>query len=104
MRHISPAKAAISVGTVIGLYHLMWVTIVALGWAKPVLDFILRLHFIDLNVAIAPFAVGTAAELVVLTFALGALFGFVFALVWNWLGSEAAERQGSASATAAKAM
>jgi len=26
----------------------------------------------------------------VLTFAIGALFGFVFALVWNWLGFETA--------------
>jgi hypothetical protein len=104
MRHVNPAKAAIAVGAVIGLYHLTWVTIVALGWAKPVLDFILQLHFIELNVAIAPFALGKAAALVVLTFALGALFGFIFALVWNWLGGETAERQGSTNTRAAKAM
>lgn len=101
MRHINPGKAAIGVGTIIGLYHLMWVTIVALGWAQPVLDYILRLHFIELNVAIAPFAFGTAATLVVLTFTLGALFGCVFALVWNWLGGE---RQVPTRAKSAKAM
>jgi hypothetical protein len=100
MRHISPAKAAIGVGAVIGLYHLMWVTIVALGWAQPVLDFILRLHFIAIDVAIAPFAFGTAAALVALTFALGALFGCIFALVWNWLGREEGLATSARSATA----
>ena len=104
MRHISPAKAAVAVGSVIGLYHLMWVTIVALGWAKPVLDFILRLHFINLNVAVAPFVFGTAATLVLLTFTLGALFGFIFALVWNWLGGEAEEGETARNAKTAKAM
>ena len=88
MRHISPARAAIGVGTVIGLYHLLWVTIVALGWAQSGLDFILRLHFIELDLTIAPFAFATAASLIVLTFTLGALFGFIFALVWNWLGRD----------------
>ena len=88
MRHINPSRAAVGVGTVIGLYHLMWVTIVALGWAQPVLGFILRLHFIELDITIAPFAFTTAASLVALTFTLGALFGFIFALVWNWLGRD----------------
>jgi hypothetical protein len=104
MRRINPGNAAIAVGTVIGLYHLIWVTIVALGWAKPVLDFILRLHFIDLDVAIAPFVVGTAAALVVITFTLGALFGFIFALVWNWLGGEAEESKSARIAKAATGM
>jgi len=87
MRHIHPGKAAFAVGIVLGLYHLMWVTLVATGLAKPFLDFVLRLHFINLDYTMAPFVVSTAALLVGLTFALGALFGFVFAVVWNWLTS-----------------
>jgi hypothetical protein len=87
MRHISPAKAAISVGVVVGLWHLMWVSLVGAGVAQVVLNFVLRLHFIDLQVEIAPFILGTAMALVALTFSLGALFGFVFALVWNRLAA-----------------
>ena len=90
MRHIGPTKAAVALGSVIGLWHLIWVTLVAVGWAKPVMDFVLNLHFIKLSYALAPFAAGTAAELVVLTFAVGAGFGFIFAVVWNWLASETA--------------
>lgn len=49
------------------------------------MDFVLRLHFIQLQYALAPFAPGTAAALVALTFCVGAFFGILFALVWNWL-------------------
>lgn len=89
MRQMSPAKAALSVGIVIGLYHLAWIALVASGLAKPFLDFILRLHFIRLDYEMVAFAPGTAALLVALTFSIGALFGLVFALVWNWLTSRA---------------
>jgi hypothetical protein len=85
MRHIQPFKAGIAVGAVIGLFHLMWVSFVAAGWARPILDFVLRLHFIELQYTLAPFALGTAAALVALTFAIGFAFGLVFAVIWNWL-------------------
>ena len=93
MRHLNPSKAAISVGTVVGAWHLVWVTLVAIGVAKAVMDFVLKLHFIELDYTLAPFALLTAAMLVGLTFAIGALFGLLFALVWNWLSvrSEAAD-------------
>lgn len=85
MRYVNPAKAGISVGAVFGVWHLMWVTLVATGTAKPVLDLILKLHFLEFDYSLAPFAVSTAVTLVGLTFAIGAVLGFVFALVWNWL-------------------
>ena len=93
MRHISPAKVGLSVGMVFGLWHLMWVGLVAIGWAKPFMDFVLRLHFIKLDFDLAPFAVGTAMVLVALTFCAGAFFGIVFAVVWNWLTSARPEPQ-----------
>lgn len=85
MRHISPIKTAVAIGTVIGLWHLVWVALVGVGWAKSVMDFILQLHFIKLQFELAPYSAATAGLLVVLTFGVGALFGLVFALVWNWL-------------------
>jgi len=88
MRHIGPAKTAIAVGTVTGLWHLVWVTLVGVGWAKPVLDFILELHFLKISYVLAPYSAVTAGSLVIITFAIGALFGLVFALVWNWLTLE----------------
>lgn len=99
MRHINPVKAALSVGGVLGLYHLAWATLVLSGLAKPFLDFVLRLHFISLDYDLAPFSFGTAAALVVLTFTLGALFGLIFAAIWNWLSAQATEIQPSGRAS-----
>ena len=85
MRQLNPAKAAISVGAVFGLWHLMWVSLVATGAAGPILDLILKLHFLEFDYTLAPFVASTAITLVGLTFAIGAVLGLVFALVWNWL-------------------
>lgn len=90
MRRISPIKTGVAVGSVIGLWHMMWVTLVGIGWAKPVLDFVLQLHFINLQYSLAPYSAVIAGELVVLTFAIGAVFGVLFALVWNWLNFDGA--------------
>jgi hypothetical protein len=54
MRRINPAKAALAVGIVIGLYHLSWVGLVAAGLAKPFMDFVLELHFIQLDYVNVP--------------------------------------------------
>jgi len=93
VRHINSFKSSVSVGAVVGLWHLCWVTLVALGWGQAVLDFVLRLHFIQLPYQLAPFAVGTAVALVAVTFAAGSVFGLVFALVWNWLTGEPAREE-----------
>lgn len=91
MRRINPFKAALSVGGVLGIYHLAWATLVLTGLAKPIMDFILQLHFIELTYAMAPFSFAQAGALVVLTFTLGALFGLIFAAIWNWLSAQSPE-------------
>lgn len=102
MRRINPAKAALAVGIVIGLYHLAWVGLVATGLAKPFMDFVLRLHFIQFSYEMAPFDPATGAMLVALTFAIGAIFGLVFALVWNWLAAKPADERAANYNTASK--
>jgi hypothetical protein len=72
----------------------MWVSLVAFGIAKPILDLILKLHFLQFDYALAPFVLTTAMFLVGVTFAIGAVLGLVFALVWNWL-SRSAPRESS---------
>ena len=87
MRRLSPLACGLSVGIVIGLWHLAWAALVASGYAQPLLDFVLRLHFLEIKYALAPFAASTAAMLIAVTFAVGFLFGSIFALVWNWLAA-----------------
>jgi hypothetical protein len=94
MRNISPAKSALSVGSIIGLYHFAWVCLVATGYAKLFMDFVLRLHFIRFDYEMVPFSLANAAGLVALTFAIGAIFGLIFTLIWNSLAARSrAERE-----------
>ena len=102
MRYLSPAKAAISVGAVFGVWHLMWVSLVASGVAKPILDLILKLHFLEFDYSLAPFAVSTAIVLVGLTFAIGAILGLIFALVWNWLSRSDSEESAARPALSSR--
>jgi hypothetical protein len=88
MRHLSIATAAISVGLVLALWHAIWVALVAVGWARAVLDFILQLHFLEFSYRLAPFSALKALSLVAITFSIGALIGAAFAVVWNWLRFE----------------
>lgn len=92
MRRINPMNSGLAVGTVVGLWHFIWVVLVGMGWAKSVMDFVLGLHFISLQYSLAPYAITTAGALVILTFVLGFAFGAFFALVWNWLGYDDAPR------------
>ncbi len=70
---------------VLGIWHAIWSLLVALGWAKPLLDFVLGLHFIQFPYAMAPFNLGTAAMLVVVTAAVGYVVGYLSCALWNKL-------------------
>lgn len=80
---LNPWRAGIALGVFLGAWHLAWSIMVAVGWAEAILRFILRIHFIDLQIGMAPFDVGLAATLVVVTTAIGFILGAVFALLWN---------------------
>ena len=100
MRHINPFKAAASVGSVVAIWHISWAALVAIGWAQTVFNFILSVHFIQLDYRLAPFNLSTAALLIAIAFAAGAFFGFVFACVWNWLAGTSANEFRRRAATA----
>jgi len=77
------------VGSVLGLllggWHLCWSTLVALGWAQAIVDFVFWMHFIKPIYVIEPFEIGRAVILIILTAAAGFVIGLVFALIWNGL-------------------
>jgi uncharacterized membrane protein len=72
-------------GALLGLVHVLWVALVASGWAQAVIDFIFRLHFIQPVFAIQPFGIGTACLLVAITSLIGYGLGAGFAWLWNRL-------------------
>lgn len=82
---VSPWRTGLVFGALLGLFHAAWATLVAVGAAQPLIDFILHIHFIDLAVRIVPFDAATAAELVVVTSGVGWIVGVVLATLWNRL-------------------
>ena len=85
LRYLDVGKAGIVLATVTSGFHFCWSVLVALGWAQPVIDFVLWAHFIKPVYVIEPFEFARAATLVVITAGIGFLLGSAFALVWNAL-------------------
>lgn len=85
MASLNTHKTALAVGSVFGFMHLVWSLMVAIGLAQPWIDFILGLHFLQISYSIQPFNAGTALLLVVVTFAVGYVVGWVFSTIWNRL-------------------
>lgn len=83
---LNPHRVGMLLGGLYGLWHLTWSLLVLVGLARPFLDFILSLHFLQVTYAVAPFTWLKALGLIVVTSALGYLLGFVLAWLWNRLG------------------
>jgi hypothetical protein len=85
MRSIHPVKAGIAFGAVFGGWHLCWASLVAAGWAQPLIDFIFWMHFIKPIYVVGSFSFGIAAVLIAVTTVVGFLVAYVFSLLWNRL-------------------
>lgn len=83
MNRIKKGKLGLAFGILLGLCHAIWALMVLFGWAQPFYDWILSLHFISLPLVVTSFSLGTAILLVVITFVIGYILGWVFAAIWN---------------------
>ncbi len=82
---INSVKAGLALGALMGVWHLCWSILVALGWAQPVIDFVFWMHFIKPVYVVGAFDPAIAAVLIVITSLTGFVFGWLFALLWNRL-------------------
>jgi len=80
---LDPSKMALTLGVLIGGLHLGWSILVALGLAQPLLDFIFSIHMLANPYQVTGFDVTKAGILVVITFMVGYVVGYIFANVWN---------------------
>ena len=84
MNTLDKNKVGLALGLFMGLFHAVWAILVALNWAKPFMDWILHLHLMTLSYTVGPFHFMTAVWLVVVTFVIGYIGGWVLAAIWNW--------------------
>lgn len=81
-------KVGLVIGGFVGLLHLAWSVLIALGWAQPLMDFIFKLHMIDPVYHVAAFSLKKAGALVVVTFVVGYVLGLILATLWNKVHKE----------------
>ena len=57
--------------------------LVALGIAQALLNFILKIHMISMPMTVGPFSLTKAIALIIVTFVVGYIFGWLVAFFWN---------------------
>ena len=82
---VNPIKAGVTFGMLLGVWHLCWSFLVAVGWAQPLIDFVFWMHFIRLDYVVQPFSLPIAAVLIVVTSVIGFAIASLFGLLWNKL-------------------
>ena len=83
---LNPHRVGMALGGLYGFWHLTWSLLVLVGLAKPFLDFLLSMHFLQVTYAVSPFTPLKALGLIVVTSGLGYLLGYVLAWLWNRVG------------------
>jgi hypothetical protein len=81
---LNPKQTGLALGLFAAILHAAWAILVALGVAKPLMNWAIRLHFIADQHAVDPFSIGNALMLVVFAFIMAFIVGYVFANIWNW--------------------
>jgi hypothetical protein len=67
----------------LGGWHVCWSMLVILGWAQSFIDFIFWAHMIKPIYVVQAFNPAAAGTLIVVTAAMGYVFGYIGALAWN---------------------
>lgn len=80
---LNAQKVGLTLGGVIALLHLVWSALVALGLAQGFVNWILRIHMLEVSHTVLPFSISSAVVLVVVTGLVGFAVGYVFATIWN---------------------
>jgi NADH:ubiquinone oxidoreductase subunit 6 (subunit J) len=70
-------------GFFLGGAHFLWAILVAIGWGQVLLNFIFWLHMLSNPYQVAAFDFTAALLLVVVTFGVGYVVGWIFASLWN---------------------
>ncbi len=83
MKKLDVGTVAFVVGLFTGGIHLLWSLMVMLGWGQTYLDWIFGLHFLNNPFTVAAFNMSSAVVLVVFTFIVGYLLGWIFTWIWN---------------------
>ena len=84
MAKLNEKQTAFGVGSFFAVMHALWALLVMSGNGLMLVNWITGLHFLSTSATILPFDWTTAITLVIATFVVGYIFGWLFACTWNW--------------------
>ncbi|MDP3725602.1 MAG: hypothetical protein Q8R36_00215 [bacterium] len=76
-------KVGLVFAALFGGVHVLWSILVFLGWAQPLVNFILWAHMIQVLYVVGPFDALASATLIVVTAFVGYVVGSVVSVIWN---------------------
>lgn len=82
---LNPHKVGLTLGSFVGLLHLVWSILIACGVAESLVQFSMNMHMVNATVSIAPFSLTNALGLIIIALVVGYIVGQVFARVWNMM-------------------
>jgi hypothetical protein len=85
---LGPKHTALTVGLFAAIMHILWSLAVAIGFGQGWTGWVLSLHFLSMSVTITAFNFVTAITLAIFAFVAGAVVGWIFATVFNWVGKK----------------
>ncbi len=83
MKKLHENKVALTVGLFFSGCHLVWSLLIAIGLAQILMDFVFWAHMIANPYIITGFTLTQSLTLIIVTFIIGYIGGFIFAKVWN---------------------
>lgn len=82
---LNTQKVALTAGVFVGGWHVVWSVLIVLGLAQPLLDFVFWMHMLTVPYRVTGFTVTQSVTLIVVTFFVGYVGGWIFSGVWNYL-------------------
>ncbi len=80
---LTPHSVGLAFGGALGLWHLTWSILIAVGLAQPLLDLVFDLHMLEPAFLVQTFSLQKAAGLVILTSVIGYVMGYILGYIWN---------------------
>lgn len=76
-------KVGLVFGLFMALFHFVWALLVLSGVAQMFLDFIYKIHSLSNPFVVQPFNLGRTILLLIITFSVGYIFGYVLSAIWR---------------------
>lgn len=86
-------KVGLALGGFVSFLHVIWSILVATNYAKPLTDFIFKVHMMQSPLIINEFDWRLSVSLIIITAIVGFVVGFIFACFYNWANKGAKKKK-----------